>query len=223
VALLYQAKDVSRSYRFDGGQVVAVDGASFCIEEGEFVTITGPSGSGKSTLLSLLGLLSRPSAGELRFCGRDVESLTHREAAGCRNSDIGFVFQSFQLLPRNSALDNVKLPLVYAGVSAGERTQRAREALQRVGMEDRQQHRPGQLSGGEQQRVAIARALVNNPRVILADEPTGALDSETGADVLSLLGEVNRQGTAVVLITHDVTVAASLGRRMELVDGRVLE
>lgn len=220
-ALVYEANGISKNYTFDGGTITAVDNANFRIAEGEFVTITGPSGSGKSTLLSLLGLLSMPSGGELRFCGREVTTLKHHQTAQLRNQSIGFVFQSFQLLPRTTSLNNVALPLVYAGVPPKERALRAEEALQRVGMADRKHHKPNQLSGGEQQRVAIARALVNRPRVILADEPTGALDTRTGNDVLALLRELNDQGTAVVLITHNLGVASSAAHQMELVDGRL--
>jgi putative ABC transport system ATP-binding protein len=217
-----EARDVVRSYRLDGVSVEALRGVTLLIEQGDYVAIVGPSGSGKSTLMHLLGCLDRPTSGSLLLGGRDVARLSDSEQADLRNHTIGFVFQSFQLLGRTSALENVGLPLVYRGVRRAERRVRAAAALDSVGLGHRLGHRPGQLSGGEQQRVAIARALVGEPTVLLADEPTGNLDSRSGADVMDLLGRLNSErGVAVVVVTHDLAVAGHADRRVHLRDGLV--
>ncbi|MBA2554619.1 MAG: ABC transporter ATP-binding protein [Geodermatophilaceae bacterium] len=219
-----EALDVSRSYQLDGVAVEALRGVSVRIDPGDYVAVVGPSGSGKSTLMHLLGGLDRPTGGVLRVDGRDVSTLSDEALAGLRNAAIGFVFQSFQLLARTTAVDNVALPLVYRGVSRGERRRRAVAALESVGLGHRLGHRPNQLSGGEQQRVAIARALVGEPRVVLADEPTGNLDTASGAEVLAILERLNAgSGTAVVLVTHDRDVAARARRRVYVRDGRLVD
>jgi putative ABC transport system ATP-binding protein len=218
-----EAVEVTRSYDLGETRVDALRGVSLTVQPGDYVAIVGPSGSGKSTLMHLLGGLDRPTTGLLRVGGRDVQSLTEDELAEVRNTTIGFVFQAFQLLPRTSAVDNVGMPLVYRGVRRSERRRLAREALERVGMGHRLDHRPGQLSGGEQQRVAIARALVGDPQVLLADEPTGNLDTGTGEEVMALLEALNAErGVAIVLVTHDREVAARAGRQVRVRDG-VLE
>jgi putative ABC transport system ATP-binding protein len=214
-----EAVDVTRSYELDGVTVQALRGVSLTVEQGDYAAVVGPSGSGKSTLMHLLGGLDRPTSGVLRVGGRDVATLGEDELAEVRNRTIGFVFQAFQLLGRTSALDNVGMPLVYRGVRRSERRRLAREALERVGMGHRLDHRPSQLSGGEQQRVAIARALVGGPQVLLADEPTGNLDSRTGEEVMGLLEQLNGEGVAVVLVTHDLEVAARARRRIRVRDG----
>jgi putative ABC transport system ATP-binding protein len=217
-----EARDVARSYRLDGVSVEALRGVTLSIDPGDYVAIVGPSGSGKSTLMHLLGCLDRPTSGSLLLGGRDVAELSDSELADLRNRTIGFVFQSFQLLGRTSALENVGLPLVYRGLRRAERRARASAALESVGLGHRLGHRPGQLSGGEQQRVAIARALVGEPTVLLADEPTGNLDSRSGADVLALLGRLNAErGVAVVVVTHDLEVAAHARRRIDVRDGLI--
>ncbi|MEU8796234.1 ABC transporter ATP-binding protein [Spirillospora sp. NPDC048819] len=217
-----EAVNVTRTYRMEGVDVTALHGVSLRIDEGEFAAILGPSGSGKSTLMHLLGCLDRPTTGTLRISGKDVSKLSDGELAELRNTQVGFVFQSFHLLARTSACDNVALPLVYRGVSRGERRRRAAEALATVGLEHRLGHRPGQLSGGEQQRVAIARALVGDPGVVLADEPTGNLDTRTGHDVMDLLERLNTErGVAVVLVTHEPDIAARARRRVHIRDGRI--
>jgi putative ABC transport system ATP-binding protein len=188
---------------------------------GDFLAIVGPSGSGKSTLMHLLGCLDRPTSGTYRLAGTDVAGLSDDELARVRNRTIGFVFQSFNLLPRTTALENVAMPLLYAGIGRSERLERARDALARLGLEDRLSHEPSELSGGQQQRVAIARALVTRPAIILADEPTGNLDSASGADVLELLHELNDTGTTIVLITHDSDVAVAAKRSVRVRDGRL--
>jgi putative ABC transport system ATP-binding protein len=215
-----EAVDVTRSYALDGVRVDALRGVSLTVEQGDYAAVVGPSGSGKSTLMHLLGGLDRPTSGVLRVGGRDVAALTEDELAQVRNATIGFVFQAFQLLGRTSALDNVAMPLVYRGIARTERRQLSREALELVGMAHRLDHRPAQLSGGEQQRVAIARALVGDPQVLLADEPTGNLDTRTGAEVMALLERLNaEQGVAVVLVTHDLEVAARAHRQIRVRDG----
>jgi putative ABC transport system ATP-binding protein len=217
-----EAVDVRRSYSLDGISVEALRGVSLRIDTGEYVALVGPSGSGKSTLMHLLGCLDKPTTGLLRVGGRDLSTLTDGDLAELRNTTIGFVFQSFQLLTRTSALDNVGLPLVYRGVRRHERRERAAAALESVGLGHRLGHRPGQLSGGEQQRVAIARALVGEPSLLLADEPTGNLDTRSGEDVMHILGDLNaRRGVAVVVVTHDADVAALAGRRVGMRDGLV--
>jgi putative ABC transport system ATP-binding protein len=217
-----EARDVARSYRLDGVSVEALRGVTLHIDQGDYVAIVGPSGSGKSTLMHLLGCLDRPTSGSLLLGGRDAAHLSDSELAELRNHTIGFVFQSFQLLGRTSALENVALPLVYRGVRRAERRQRAAAALDSVGLGHRLDHRPGQLSGGEQQRVAIARALVGEPTVLLADEPTGNLDSRSGADVMDLLSRLNADRmVAVVVVTHDLEVAGHADRRIHLRDGLV--
>ncbi|MSV78133.1 MAG: ATP-binding cassette domain-containing protein, partial [Actinobacteria bacterium] len=205
-----EAIDVTRSYELEGGVVVnALRGVSLRIDTGEYAAIIGPSGSGKSTLMHLLGCLDRPTTGALRIAGTDVSSLDDTQLAQLRNETIGFVFQSFQLLPRISATANVAMPLVYRGTARAERIERARTALESVGLGHRLDHRPTQLSGGEQQRVAIARALVSQPTLLLADEPTGNLDTQSGVDVMHLLEQLNTDhGGAVILVTHDHEVAA---------------
>jgi putative ABC transport system ATP-binding protein len=217
------AENVTREYQLGGVTVPALRGVSVTIPAGDYAAILGPSGSGKSTLMHLLGGLDRPTSGTLRIAGRDVTELSATELARLRNHTIGFVFQSFHLLPRTTAVDNVALPLVYGGVRAGERRRRAAEMLDRVGLAHRLRHRPNQLSGGEQQRVAIARALVTDPTLLLADEPTGNLDSATGAEVLALLETLNREsGVAVVVVTHDQEVAGRAARQIRMRDGLVV-
>ncbi|WP_312886970.1 ABC transporter ATP-binding protein [Actinocrinis puniceicyclus] len=224
VAAAIEARDVRRVYRLDGVDVDALRGVSLRIEEGEYVAITGPSGSGKSTLMHLLGCLDRPTSGSLLVGGRDIARLGDADLAQVRNEEIGFVFQSFQLLARTSALDNVALPLVYRGIGRGERRRRAKEALEAVRLGHRLGHRPTQLSGGEQQRVAIARALVGEPRVLLADEPTGNLDTVNGDEVMTILERLNgERGVAVVLVTHEAEVAARARRLIRIRDGLVVE
>jgi putative ABC transport system ATP-binding protein len=218
-----QAIDVRRCYQLDGVSVEALRGVSLRIDLGEYVAVVGPSGSGKSTLMHLLGCLDRPTSGVLRVGGRDIATLTDAALAELRSRTIGFVFQSFQLLGRSSALDNVALPLVYRGIRRTERRERAAAALTAVGLGHRLGHRPGQLSGGEQQRVAIARALVGEPSLLLADEPTGNLDTRSGAEVMDILERlVDVRGVAVVLVTHDLEIAAKARRRIRVRDG-VLE
>jgi putative ABC transport system ATP-binding protein len=217
------AQDVTREYALDGVTVPALRGVSFTVDAGDYVAIIGPSGSGKSTLMHLLGGLDRPTAGTLRIGGRDVAGLDPQALAKLRNETIGFVFQSFHLLARTSAVDNVALPLVYRGMRAGERRRRATAMLERVGLGHRLDHRPNQLSGGEQQRVAIARALVTDPQVLLADEPTGNLDTKNGQAVLALLETLNQeQGVALVVVTHDNEVADRAHRKIVMRDGEIV-
>jgi putative ABC transport system ATP-binding protein len=213
--------DAYRTYDLGRVQVHALAGASFHVEDGEFVSIIGPSGSGKSTLMNILGCLDRPTSGSYLLDGVPVEELDDDGLAEVRSRMIGFVFQSYNLLPRTSALDNVATPLLYQGVPKKERLERARAALERMGLGDRLDHEPNELSGGQQQRVAIARALVTNPRLILADEPTGNLDSHTGEEVLTLFHELNDAGATIVLITHDADVAVRAGRQIHVRDGRI--
>jgi putative ABC transport system ATP-binding protein len=220
VTAVLEAVDVVKRYDLDGVSVEALRGVSLAVEEGGYVAIMGPSGSGKSTLMHLLGGLDHPTSGTVRLGGVDVTTLSGDAMARVRNETIGFVFQAFQLLPRTSAIGNVALPLVYRGAARAERRRRATEALESVGMGHRLGHRPSQLSGGEQQRVAIARALVGDPRVILADEPTGNLDTRTGAEVLGLLERLNAEaGVAVVVVTHDPEVASRARSIVHVRDG----
>jgi putative ABC transport system ATP-binding protein len=217
-----EAVDVTRSYQLDGVSVDALRGVSLTVHRADYVAVVGPSGSGKSTLMHLLGCLDRPTTGLLRVGGRDVASLGDGELAELRNTVVGFVFQSFQLLPRTSAVDNVALPLIYRGVRRGDRRRRAIAALEAVGLGHRLQHRPGQMSGGEQQRVAIARALVGEPQLLLADEPTGNLDSRSGADVMAILDQLNTErGVAVVVVTHDLEVSRHAQCEVHMRDGLV--
>ena len=219
---LIQASGLKKDYSLGNGETFEVlHGLNFKIEAGDFVAIMGPSGSGKSTLMNILGCLDVPSAGHYLLNGTDTAGLGPDELADLRNRLIGFVFQGFNLLPRKSILDNVALPLVYAGVKRSRRETVARQILQRVGLGDRCKSRPNQLSGGQQQRVAIARALANSPKLILADEPTGNLDTQTSEDILALFEELNRQGLTIVLVTHEADVARHAHRIMSIVDGRI--
>lgn len=212
-----------KTYRLGGHEIVALEDLSLTIEVGELVAVMGPSGSGKSTLMNLIGCLDRPSFGTYRLDGVDVAELDADALATLRNRRIGFCFQSFNLLQRASALANVELPLVYAGVPPRQRRERAREVLGAVGLGDRVDHLPTQLSGGQQQRVAIARALVNAPALILADEPTGGLDSRTGSEIMALFGRLNAQGITIVIVTHEPEVAAYARRLIQLRDGRLID
>ena len=213
---------VSRVYMMGQIEVPALLDVSLEVHPGEFVAIVGPSGSGKTTMMNVLGCLDRPSAGEYRLAGTPVAALDDDDLARLRSRTIGFVFQSYNLLPRTTALDNVATPLLYQGMSRAERSRRATVALERLGLGDRIHHEPTELSGGQQQRVAVARALVTEPALILADEPTGNLDSASGADVMHLLHELNAAGRTIVLITHDADVASAAGRQIHLHDGRVV-
>jgi putative ABC transport system ATP-binding protein len=218
-----EVRDVTKVYRTGSLEVEALRGVSFEIESGEYVAVMGPSGSGKSTLMHILGCLDVPSSGEYRLAGDDVSTMSEDELAHVRNKRIGFVFQQFNLLASLTAWRNVELPLLYAGIERGERRRRALEALDRVGLGDRVDHRPGELSGGQQQRVAVARALVTDPDLILADEPTGNLDSVSARDVMALLAELHASGRTIVLITHDAGVAEAAGRSIRILDGQLAD
>jgi len=221
---LISCRDLRKSYRLGGGEVAALRGVSVSIEAGEYVAVTGASGSGKSTFMNLLGALDAASSGELAVAGRALRGLSDGELARFRNATVGFVFQQFNLLPRATALDNVALPLLYAGAGRKRRRELARASLERVGLGSRADSRPSQLSGGQQQRVAIARALVNAPRLLLADEPTGALDTATSGEIMALFEALNRDdGVTIVLVTHEADVAARARRRLRFRDGVLIE
>ncbi len=222
-APLIHTRDLTKTYRVGDNEIRALAGVSVDIAQGEFTAVMGPSGSGKSTFMNMLGCLDRPTSGEYVLGSRHVSDLAGDELAQVRNSSIGFVFQTFNLLARTSALENVELPLVYAGTPSAERRLRALEMLARVGLGDRANHHPAQLSGGQQQRVAIARALVTRPLLILADEPTGALDSRTSLEIMGLMQELNRGGMTVVLVTHEPEVARFARRMLYFRDGRVVK
>jgi len=217
-----EAHDIRKVYQMGEVEVKALRGVSFTIKRGEVIAIMGPSGSGKSTLMNTLGCLDRPSSGEYILDGEPVASLTDDQLADIRNRKVGFVFQSFNLLSRQTAITNVELPLRYSGNSNGQRRERAIDALKAVGLEDRMTHRPTELSGGQQQRVAIARAIVNDPAIIMADEPTGNLDSKVGKEIMSLLLTLNKErGTTLIIVTHDQIVAEQTQRTIRLRDGRL--
>jgi len=220
---MIEIRSLSKIYRMGDEEVVALAGVDLSIDRGEHLAITGPSGSGKSTLMNILGGLDRPTDGAYTFEGETVGTFDDDLLADFRSRRIGFVFQSFQLLSRLSALQNVELPLIYAGFPRGERLERAAHLLERVGLADRSGHRPNQLSGGQQQRMAIARALANTPDLLLADEPTGALDQQTGQEVLALFEQLNDEGLTLVLVTHDADVAARARRRISFLDGSIID
>ncbi len=222
MAALITARMLAKIYRMGEERVRALDGVDFDIYEGEFAAIVGPSGSGKSTLMNLIGGLDRASDGVLTIAGGTLAKMNDATLAAFRNKRIGFVFQSFNLLPRLSALENVELPMIYAGVPPAKRRKRAAELLAQVGLGERGRHRPTQLSGGQQQRVAIARALSCSPSLLLADEPTGALDTKTGTEILGLFKQLNRDGVTIVIVTHDPGVAANAQRVIEMRDGRIV-
>ena len=216
-------RDIVKQYRMGDETQTILKGISLSIGEGDFVSILGPSGSGKSTLMNIIGCLDQPTGGTYTLRGRTIRDLSPNELAHIRNREIGFIFQSFQLLPRLSALKNVELPLVYAGVDKHERTRRAKSMLERVGLADKMDHLPRQLSGGQQQRVAIARALVTNPTLLLADEPTGALDQATGKQVMALFRELHEEGRTIIMITHDLKIAQNASRIVNILDGVLSE
>lgn len=218
---LIQLKDIYKIYQMGDEEVRASDGISLTIEKGEFVAIVGKSGSGKSTLMNIIGALDVPTEGEYLLDGQDVSDMTDNQLAQIRNTMIGFVFQQYNLLPKLNLLENVELPLLYAGMDAWERRERAMESLERVGLKEKWRNFPKQLSGGQQQRVSIARALAGNPSLILADEPTGALDSRTGREVLDFLKKLNREGNTIVMITHDSSIALEAERVVRIIDGRI--
>ena len=220
---LIEARELVKTYTMGDQTVHALRGVSLDIAKGDFVAIMGASGSGKSTLMNILGCLDLPTSGEYRLAGEEVEAMAQDQLASIRNRRIGFVFQQFNLLPRTSALENVELPMLYAGIKAAARRERALAALARVGLAERAKHSPSELSGGQQQRVAIARALVNQPQLILADEPTGALDTKTSDDIMRLLTELNAQGMTVVIVTHETDIAAWARRKMVFRDGLIVE
>lgn len=220
---MIKATNLTKVYQMGEEQVHALRGVSFSVQKDEYISIMGPSGSGKSTLLHILGCLDRPTSGRLSIENTNVLEATDNQLAEIRNQKIGFVFQSFNLMTKATALENVELPLIYSGVRKKERRERALAVLERVGLSDRIQHRPTELSGGQRQRVAIARAMVTEPAFILADEPTGALDTKTSAQILELFSELNREGNTVVIITHDPTVAEKTKRIIRLLDGRIIE
>ncbi len=222
MATLIRAHNLLKLYRMGDETVHALDGVSFEIARGDYCAIVGPSGSGKSTMMNIIGGLDTPSDGKIIIDGNDIGAMSDEDLALFRNRTIGFVFQSFNLLPRLTALENVELPMIYGGVDPKERHARAAELLSHVGLGDRMGHRPTQLSGGQQQRVAIARALAGKPPLLLGDEPTGALDSNTGVEIMRLFEELNREGVTIVLVTHDHDVAAATKRTIEMRDGRIV-
>lgn len=221
--MILQLTDIHKHYLQDKLEVPVLKNIAFEVEAGEYVAIMGPSGSGKSTLMNILGCLDLPSSGQYFLNGQDVSKLSDKELSDLRLKEIGFVFQSFQLLSRQSALENVELPLTYAGVPKKERRERAIQALERVGLGDRLHFKPTQLSGGQKQRVAIARAMVNNPTILLADEPTGALDSKSGAQIMGLFKKLNEEGVTIVMITHDRNIAEQAKRQIAILDGEIVQ
>ena len=218
---LIETVDLWKTYVMGSEEIHALRGVSIALERGEYVAIMGPSGSGKSTLMNLIGCLDTPSKGSYLLNGKQVSQMNDNELARIRNEEIGFVFQTFNLLPRATALHNVELPLVYAGVATADRQQRAKLALEKVELTSRMSHRPNELSGGQRQRVAIARALVNNPSILLADEPTGNLDSKTGTEIMALFDRLHQAGNTIILVTHEADVAACAHRTIHLRDGQV--
>ncbi len=217
-----ETRQLEKIYKLDSVLVPALNGVNLSVEFGEFLAIMGPSGSGKSTLMNLLGCLDRPTRGEVWIRGKRVDLLNDNALAYIRSKEVGFAFQSYNLLPRLTALENVELPLIYQGVSANERRKRALTALERMGLQERAYHKPTQISGGEQQRVALARALVTDPAFILADEPTGNLDSKTGKEILKILQELNKQGITLIIVTHDRFVGEHARRIIQLKDGEII-
>jgi putative ABC transport system ATP-binding protein len=220
---LIELRDLRKVYEMGATQVVALDGVSMSIARNEYLAIMGPSGSGKSTLMNLIGCLDTPSSGTYVLNGREVEKLDDNALAEIRNKEIGFIFQTFNLLSRTNALQNVELPLIYAGLPRQERHRRATEALQAVGLGERMNHKPNELSGGQRQRVAVARALVNNPSILLADEPTGNLDSKTGDEIMELFDELARKGNTIILVTHEEYIANRARRIVKLRDGKIVD
>jgi putative ABC transport system ATP-binding protein len=218
---LITINDIGRKYIIGTEIIHAIKSVSLTINKGEFVALMGPSGSGKSTLMNILGCLDTPTKGEYILNGINVSKMTDNELAEVRNSEIGFVFQTFNLLPRNSALDNVSLPLVYAGISKEKRQERARQTLENVGLGNRVDHRPNELSGGQRQRVAVARALINNPSIILADEPTGNLDTKTSIEIMGLIEDIHAKGNSIILVTHEEDIALHAHRIVRMRDGLV--
>ena len=216
-------RDICKTYRLGDEDMSVLKNVNLSLEEGEYLSILGPSGSGKSTLMNIIGCLDITTSGEYRLHGRMIDDLSETELARIRSHEIGFIFQNSQLLPRLTALKNVELPLVYAGVAPRERRRRAEEMLGRVGLSDRLHHLPSQLSGGQQQRVAIARAMINSPSLLLADEPTGALDQKTGRQVMKLFGELNAEGRTIIMITHDAGIAEYARRVAHIIDGELTE
>jgi putative ABC transport system ATP-binding protein len=214
--------DITKTYRMGAVDITVLSGVSLSVQRGELIAIMGPSGSGKSTLMNIIGCLDRPTSGSYRFEDREISAMKDDELALIRNIKIGFVFQTFNLLPRFSALKNVEVPLIYSGVPARQRNERAIPLLRQVGLSDRMNHRPTELSGGQQQRVAIARALVNKPPLLLADEPTGNLDSRSGVEILEILTALNQQGVTVIIVTHDQNVAARCKRIINVMDGKII-
>jgi putative ABC transport system ATP-binding protein len=221
--MLIDIRDITKVYDMGEERVRALDGVTLGVERGEYVAIMGPSGSGKSTLMNLIGCLDTPSSGSYVLNGREVAQMSDDELAQIRNEEIGFVFQTFNLLPRTNALQQVELPLVYSGVARKERRERAVRALAAVGLGDRMGHHPNELSGGQRQRVAVARALINDPSILLADEPTGNLDSQTGTEIMALFDELNSRGNTIILVTHEEDIAAHARRIVRLRDGKVRE
>ncbi len=221
--MILNLQNIFKDYQQDKLVVPVLKDVSFQVEEGEYVAIMGPSGSGKTTLMNIIGCLDKPTSGTYELAGENVEKLKDKELSDLRLKSIGFVFQSFHLMPRESAAENVALPLSYAGVRKKERRERAQKALERVGLGERVDFKPTQLSGGQKQRVAIARAMVNNPKILLADEPTGALDSKSGAQVMELFEQLNEEGVTIVMITHDPKIAAQAKRVIRIIDGVIHE
>ena len=219
--MIISTKDIKKSYKVGPQNVHALKGINLSVEKGEFISIMGPSGSGKTTLMNIIGCLDTPTSGDYLLNNKQVSSLTDDELAKIRNDEIGFVFQSFHLLPRNSAFDNIMLPLKYAGIKKDEAITLCNKALDQVGLSDRADHSPSELSGGQQQRVAIARALVNKPSILFADEPTGNLDSKTGNDVMALFKQLNNEGQTIILITHEESIAKQSNRIITIMDGLI--